>query len=97
MDFVEDIINEGDIVKVKVIGFDKKGRPKLSYRCVDQATGEDISDKIADKPQMVDEREFSSERRPSRDDRDRKRDDRRSRDDRSLDRKKPRFGGFFGG
>jgi polyribonucleotide nucleotidyltransferase len=57
VDFVEDVINEGDIVKVKVIGFDKKGRPKLSYRCVDQTTGEDISDRIPNKPQMVDERE----------------------------------------
>ncbi len=75
VDFVEDVINEGDIVKVKVIGFDKKGRPKLSYRCVDQATGEDISDRIANKPQMVDEREFGG------------RDDRRNRDDRRDDRR----------
>ncbi|MDA7705151.1 polyribonucleotide nucleotidyltransferase [Rickettsiales bacterium] len=43
VDFVEDIVNEGDIVKVKVIGFDKKFRPKLSYRSIDQETGEDIS------------------------------------------------------
>ena len=43
VDFVEDIINEGDSVKVKVIGFDKKSRPKLSYRSIDQETGEDIS------------------------------------------------------
>jgi len=43
VDFVEDIVNEGDIVKVKVIGFDKKFRPKLSYRLIDQETGEDIS------------------------------------------------------
>lgn len=54
VDFVEDVINEGDVIKVKVIGFDKKGRPKLSYRCVNQETGEDISDTIAanidDKP-----------------------------------------------
>ena len=94
VDFVEDVINEGDVVKVKVIGFDKKGRPKLSYRCVDQTTGEDISDKIANKPSMVDEREFSprgddsrgerggDDRRERRGgDRDR-RDDRRSGDDR---------------
>ncbi len=88
VDFVEDVINEGDIVKVKVIGFDKKGRPKLSYRCVDQATGEDISDRIPNKPQMVDEREFGGsdrdrgERRGS--DRDRRGGDRerRDRDDR---------------
>ena len=49
VEFVEDVINEGDFIKVKVIGFDKKGRPKLSYRCVNQETGEDISDQIIDK------------------------------------------------
>lgn len=89
VDFVEDVINEGDIVKVKVIGFDKKGRPKLSYRCVDQTTGEDISDRLANKPQMVDEREFGNGGGRDRDDRrggGRDRDDRRGggrdRDDR---------------
>ncbi len=46
VDFVEDVISEGKVIKVKVIGFDKRGRPKLSYRCVDQETGEDISDKL---------------------------------------------------
>jgi len=91
VDFVEDVINEGDIVKVKVIGFDKKGRPKLSYRCVDQATGEDISDRLPNKPQMVDEREFGGrgdrggERRGGGDRRDDRGGDRRGgdrRDDR---------------
>ncbi len=87
VDFVEDVINEGDIIKVKVIGFDKKGRPKLSYRCVDQKTGEDISDRIANKPAMVDEREGGgSDRRGGGRDRDDRRDDRRGggrdRDDR---------------
>jgi len=84
VDFVEDVINEGDIVKVKVIGFDKKGRPKLSYRCVDQATGEDISDRIANKPQIVDERESGGrdDRRERRDDRGGDRGDRRDRRDR---------------
>jgi polyribonucleotide nucleotidyltransferase len=82
VDFVEDVINEGDLVKVKVIGFDKKGRPKLSYRCVDQATGADISDQIADKPQMIDERESGRDDRRGGFDRDRRsdRDDRGSRD-----------------
>lgn len=42
VDYVDDILREGDVVKVKVIGFDRKGRPKLSYRAVDQATGEDL-------------------------------------------------------
>jgi len=81
IDFVEDVINEGDIVKVKVIGFDKKGRPKLSYRCVDQATGEDISDKILNKPQIIDEREFAKSKPRGNDSRDRRdRSDRGSRD-----------------
>lgn len=91
VDFVEDVINEGDIVKVKVIGFDKKGRPKLSYRCVNQATGEDISDQIANKPQIVDERESGGrdDRRSDRGDRGDRRDDRRGgdRDRRSDDRR----------
>jgi polyribonucleotide nucleotidyltransferase len=89
IDFVEDVINEGDVVKVKVIGFDKKGRPKLSYRCVDQITGEDISDKIANKPSMVDEREFSPRGDDNRGERggDDRRDRRRGGDDRRDDRR----------
>jgi polyribonucleotide nucleotidyltransferase len=47
VEFVEDVINEGDAIKVKVIGFDKKGRPKLSYRSVNQETGEDISSELS--------------------------------------------------
>ena len=33
-------------VKVKVIGFDDRGKVKLSMRVVDQATGADISDQV---------------------------------------------------
>ena len=97
VDFVEDVINEGDIVKVKVIGFDKKGRPKLSFRCVNQETGEDISDQISNKPQIVDERGYDDNRNDRRDRRDR--DDRRGdRRDRGGDRdEQPRKRrGFFG-
>ncbi|HSQ97648.1 MAG TPA: polyribonucleotide nucleotidyltransferase [Rickettsiales bacterium] len=42
VEFVEDIIHEGDVVKVKLIGFDKHNKPKLSYKAVDQKTGEDL-------------------------------------------------------
>jgi polyribonucleotide nucleotidyltransferase len=35
---------------VKVIGFDERGKVKLSMRVVDQATGEDISEKVGPKP-----------------------------------------------
>jgi polyribonucleotide nucleotidyltransferase len=40
-----DIVKMGDSVKVKVIGFDDRGKVKLSMKQVDQATGEDISGK----------------------------------------------------
>jgi polyribonucleotide nucleotidyltransferase len=36
----------GDTVKVKLIGFDDRGKVKLSMRRVDQATGADISDQF---------------------------------------------------
>ena len=39
---VSDIVNEGDTVKVKVIGMDR-GKLRLSMRAVDQETGEDLS------------------------------------------------------
>ena len=39
---VSDVINEGDQVKVKVIGFDKRGKVRLSMKEVDQETGEMI-------------------------------------------------------
>ncbi len=37
-----DICKEGDKVKVKVIGFDDRGKVKLSMKRVDQATGKDL-------------------------------------------------------
>jgi polyribonucleotide nucleotidyltransferase len=37
-----DIVKLGDTVKVKVLGFDDRGKVKLSMRQVDQATGEDL-------------------------------------------------------
>jgi polyribonucleotide nucleotidyltransferase len=44
-----DVVNVGDAVKVKVIGFDERGKVKLSMRVVDQQTGEDITDKVGPK------------------------------------------------
>jgi polyribonucleotide nucleotidyltransferase len=37
-----DVVKVGDTVKVKVLGFDDRGKVKLSMRQVDQATGEDL-------------------------------------------------------
>ena len=39
---VSDVVNEGDLVKVKVIGFDKRGKVRLSMKDVDQKTGKAI-------------------------------------------------------
>jgi polyribonucleotide nucleotidyltransferase len=41
-----DVVKDGDAVKVKVIGFDDRGKVKLSMRVVDQATGADISEQV---------------------------------------------------
>ncbi len=42
---VSDVIKVGDEVKVKVLGFDDRGKVKLSMKQVDQATGEDLTKK----------------------------------------------------
>src|SRR3954471_10441744 len=39
---VSDVVKVGDQVKVKVLGFDDRGKVKLSMRQVDQQTGEDL-------------------------------------------------------
>src|SRR5262250_965647 len=46
---VGDVVKVGDLVKVKVIGMDDRGKVKLSMRVVDQATGEDITEKVGPK------------------------------------------------
>ena len=40
-----DVVKEGDKVKVKLLGFDERGKVRLSMRIVDQATGEDLEGK----------------------------------------------------
>ena len=39
---VKDIVSEGDVVKVKLLGFDNRGKVKLSMKEVDQKTGKEI-------------------------------------------------------
>jgi polyribonucleotide nucleotidyltransferase len=41
---VTDVVNEGDTVKVKLLGFDDRGKVRLSMRHVDQETGQEIKD-----------------------------------------------------
>lgn len=40
---VTDVVKEGDLVKVKILAVDDRGKVKLSMRSVDQATGEEIT------------------------------------------------------
>ncbi|QAY94911.1 polyribonucleotide nucleotidyltransferase [Methylovirgula ligni] len=40
-----DVVKEGDKVKVKLLGFDDRGKVRLSMRVVDQVTGEDLEAK----------------------------------------------------
>src|SRR5271166_4337981 len=42
---VSDVVKEGDTVKVKLLGFDDRGKVRLSMKVVDQETGEDLSKK----------------------------------------------------
>jgi len=51
---VTDIVSEGDIVKVKLLGFDNRGKVKLSMKEVDQKTGKEV----------ISESEESSEESP---------------------------------
>jgi polyribonucleotide nucleotidyltransferase len=40
-----DVVSEGQAVKVKLLGFDDRGKVRLSMKQVDQTTGEDLSKK----------------------------------------------------
>jgi polyribonucleotide nucleotidyltransferase len=42
-----DVVKEGQAVKVKLLGFDDRGKVRLSMKQVDQTTGEDLSKKAA--------------------------------------------------
>ncbi|HZL40822.1 MAG TPA: polyribonucleotide nucleotidyltransferase, partial [Pseudolabrys sp.] len=42
---VTDVVKEGDVVKVKLLGMDERGKVRLSMKAVDQTTGEDLEAK----------------------------------------------------
>jgi polyribonucleotide nucleotidyltransferase len=41
---VTDVVKEGDKVWVKLMGFDERGKVRLSMKVVDQETGQEIKD-----------------------------------------------------
>ena len=45
MQKTSDVVKEGDKVKVKLLGFDDRGKVRLSMKVVDQETGEDLEAK----------------------------------------------------
>jgi len=49
---VTDVVKEGDSVKVKLLGFDDRGKVRLSMKVVDQETGEEI---VPEKKEAKDE------------------------------------------
>ena len=87
-----DVVNQGDAVKVKVIGFDDRGKVKLSMRVVDQTTGSDITDQVGAKPARGGDQGDRPERsdRPDRGDRfNRDRGERRERSPMPADAEQP--------
>ncbi|MGE0045079.1 MAG: polyribonucleotide nucleotidyltransferase [Hyphomonadaceae bacterium] len=61
-----DVVKEGDVVKVKLLGFDDRGKVRLSMKVVDQATGADLSAEMGEEAEDRGPRE-RGERRPRRD------------------------------
>jgi polyribonucleotide nucleotidyltransferase len=44
-----DVLKEGQEVKVKLLGFDDRGKTKLAMKMVDQETGKEIKQEVDDK------------------------------------------------
>ena len=63
---VTDVINEGDEVKVKVLGIDDRGKVKLSMRVVDQETGEELEDTRPPREERSRDRDDDDDDRPRR-------------------------------
>jgi len=56
-----DVVKEGDKVKVKLLGFDDRGKTRLSMKAVDQTTGEDLEKGKGDKAEAPAPREAAGE------------------------------------
>ena len=66
---VTDIVSEGDVVKVKLLGFDNRGKVKLSMKEVDQKTGKEIvsESKESDNEKASDEKKPRKSKKPKKD------------------------------
>tara|TARA_S200000501_G_scaffold259910_1_gene243853 strand:+ start:64711 stop:66915 length:2205 start_codon:yes stop_codon:yes gene_type:complete len=66
---VTDIVSEGDVVKVKLLGFDNRGKVKLSMKEVDQKTGKEIASesKESNNEKASDEKKPRKSKKPKKD------------------------------
>lgn len=63
---VTDVVKEGDEVFVKLLGFDDRGKVRLSMKVVNQETGEDIPREEGDKAEGGEKSDDDKPRRPRR-------------------------------
>jgi polyribonucleotide nucleotidyltransferase len=61
-----DIVKEGDTVKVKLLGFDDRGKVRLSMKVVDQATGADLTSELGEEAEDKGPRSDRGDRGPRR-------------------------------
>jgi polyribonucleotide nucleotidyltransferase len=52
-----DVLKEGQEVKVKLLGFDDRGKVRLSMKVVDQETGEEVAPEPKKKKEKVSDEE----------------------------------------
>ena len=66
---VTDVVSEGDTVKVKLLGFDNRGKVKLSMKEVDQKTGKEIvsESKESNNEKASDEKKPRKSKKPKKD------------------------------
>ena len=66
---VTDVVSEGDTVKVKLLGFDNRGKVKLSMKEVDQKTGKEIvsESKESNNEKASDEKKPRRSKKPKKD------------------------------
>ncbi|MFL5199382.1 MAG: S1 RNA-binding domain-containing protein, partial [Microvirga sp.] len=57
----QDVVTEGQKVWVKLMGFDERGKVRLSMKVVDQETGEDLTEKLKAEREAERNRERRSE------------------------------------
>jgi len=61
-----DVVKEGDTVKVKLLGFDDRGKVRLSMKVVDQATGADLTSELGEEAEDRGPRSDRGDRGPRR-------------------------------